>query len=248
MKRKHFIPMLIACLLAPLGAQEPPARPAEDPPVISAGTVHAFAKGHSVMANGAGTALGVSTAPVPRVLQAQMNLKHGLVVNYVANDSTAAKAGLQENDILLRMNDQLLFHPEQLHDLVAYYGAGKKVNVTFLRAGKEQSTECTLIETPVAVTGVLVAEGMAENGQSLRGSISINSLKMIDLNGAKTSVTTPGGAQLWIEMKEGTRWLNIKDAEGKQLFDGPIQTEEQRKNVPEEYRKYLDLSDRPFGK
>src|SRR5882724_4363828 len=57
--------------------------------------------------------LGVSTSEASETLSSQLNLRPGvgLVINYVASNSPAAKAGLQKNDVLVRLDDQSLVHP-----------------------------------------------------------------------------------------------------------------------------------------
>jgi serine protease Do len=54
--------------------------------------------------------LGVETSQVPTVVSEQLGLSKGLglVVEYVVPDSPAAVAGVQQNDILKMLNDQIL--------------------------------------------------------------------------------------------------------------------------------------------
>ena len=46
--------------------------------------------------------------------------------------------------------------------------------------------------------------------------------------------------EIEVSTKEGKRVLTAKDAKGATIFDGPIDTEEQRKALPEEVRKKLE--------
>src|SRR2546423_236074 len=63
--------------------------------------------------------LGVETSQVPDVVTEQLGLTKGLglVVEYVQPNSPAAQAGLQQNDILKTLNDQILIEPSQLRKL-----------------------------------------------------------------------------------------------------------------------------------
>jgi hypothetical protein len=61
----------------------------------------------------------------------------GLVVDYVVPDGPAAAAGLQTNDILKMLNDQILLEPDQLAKLVRSYTEGTTVTLTVLRKGAE---------------------------------------------------------------------------------------------------------------
>ena len=69
----------------------------------------------------------------------------GLIVRHVDADSPAAKAGVQVNDILLKVDDQLLVNPEQLRQLVQMRKDGDKVALTALRKGKEVKVEPALV-------------------------------------------------------------------------------------------------------
>src|SRR6059058_5953033 len=62
------------------------------------------------------TFLGVETSEVPSVLCDQLGLPKGfgLVVDYVVPDGPAAATGVQQNDILKMLNDQILTDPGQL--------------------------------------------------------------------------------------------------------------------------------------
>jgi S1-C subfamily serine protease len=73
------------------------------------------------------TYLGVETSEVPRVLSEQLGLAKGfgLVVDYVVPDSPAAAAGVQQNDIIKMLNDQILTDPEQYAQRFAQ-GSGAK--------------------------------------------------------------------------------------------------------------------------
>src|SRR5262245_32192836 len=55
------------------------------------------------------TYLGVDTSQVPTVVSDQLGLAKGfgLVVDYVEPNSPAATAGVQQNDILKMLNDQI---------------------------------------------------------------------------------------------------------------------------------------------
>ena len=69
----------------------------------------------------------------------------GLIVRHVDADSPAAKAGVQVNDILLKIDDQLLVNPEQLRQLVQLRKEGDQLALTALRKGKELKLQPTLV-------------------------------------------------------------------------------------------------------
>src|SRR5438876_9255904 len=86
------------------------------------------------------TFLGVETSQVPTVVSEQLGLPKGLglVVDYVVPDSPAASAGVQQNDILKMLNDQILMEPSQLRKLLQTLSEGTEVTLTILRKGQEQ--------------------------------------------------------------------------------------------------------------
>ncbi|HVF70607.1 MAG TPA: PDZ domain-containing protein [Chthoniobacterales bacterium] len=85
------------------------------------------------------TYLGVETSSVPRVVSEQLGLPKGfgLVVDYVVPDGPAAAAGVQQNDIIKMLNDQILMEPDQLAKLVRSYQDGTNVTLTILRKNAE---------------------------------------------------------------------------------------------------------------
>ena len=83
------------------------------------------------------TFLGVETSEVPSVVAEQLGLAKGfgLVIDYVVPDGPAAQAGLQQNDILEKLNDQILMEPDQLSKLIRSYPEGTTVTLTVRRKG-----------------------------------------------------------------------------------------------------------------
>lgn len=95
--------------------------------------------------------LGVETSPIPSVLCDQMGLPKGfgLVVDYVVPDSPAAAAGVQKNDILKMLNDQILLEPNQLRKLLQSFPDATTVTLTILRKGQEQKLTAKLAKKDV---------------------------------------------------------------------------------------------------
>src|SRR5262245_25543848 len=97
------------------------------------------------------TYLGVDTSQVPTVVSDQLGLAQGfgLVVDYVAPNSPAAAAGVQQNDILKMLNDQILIEPSQLLKLLQTFSEGTDVTLTVLRKGQEQKLTVKLAKKEV---------------------------------------------------------------------------------------------------
>src|SRR5438046_5165278 len=98
------------------------------------------------------TFLGVETSQVPDVVSEQLGLAKGfgLVVEYVEPNSPAASAGVQQNDILKMLNDQILIEPSQLRKLLQTFPEGTEVTLTVLRKGQEQKLTVKLAKKEVS--------------------------------------------------------------------------------------------------
>jgi hypothetical protein len=94
------------------------------------------------------TWLGVAAEPVGDDVRAQLPLQagEGLSVRHVMPDSPAAKAGLEEHDILTRLDDQILVSSEQFKSLVKMRKPGDSVKLTYLRKGEKKEATAALVE------------------------------------------------------------------------------------------------------
>jgi membrane-associated protease RseP (regulator of RpoE activity) len=93
--------------------------------------------------------LGIECYPVPAMVQAQLKLpeRQGLLVDRVAPNSPAAKAGIEQYDILLRAGDKVLAEPR---DLVRTVQAAKeaKLTIELIRGGQHQTIEAVPAKRP----------------------------------------------------------------------------------------------------
>src|SRR6184192_2021920 len=146
MKIKSELPITIIALLPLAGfAQTPPAPP--QPPQPPGVPSH-----HEKRPKVPVTYLGVETSQVPDVVSEQLGLAKGfgLVVDYVEPNSPAATAGVQQNDILKMLNDQILIEPSQLRKLLQTFPEGTDVTLTVLRKGQEQKLTVKLAKKEVS--------------------------------------------------------------------------------------------------
>src|SRR5438046_8664630 len=129
-------------------AQTPPAPPEPPAPPHPPGVPGHHEKGPKVPM----TFLGVETSQVPDVVSEQLGLAKGfgLVVEYVEPNSPAATAGVQQNDILKMLNDQILIEPSQLRKLLQTFPEGTDVTLTVLRKGQEQKLTVKLAKKEVS--------------------------------------------------------------------------------------------------
>jgi serine protease Do len=282
--------------------------------------------------------LGIVAAPLPPVLTAQLGLSegYGLVVQAVAPESPAAKAGLQQYDVIKLLNDQQIVDQGQLATLVKGIGSGKEVTLTVLRKAQEQKITATLGEHEVTVGGPEhhgfggthggfghpgldamrgfgehlrdnpdAAKELGERARHFQEQMRSNPERAKEMEekmrefqnraregrgpregfgrpgaavdperllqeaqptgGAQIRVetqvgsTTIDGAQAHLRLKDATgeievatedgkRVLTARDSEGKVIFTGPVNTDEERAAVPEPIRKKLaDIHIRQTG-
>lgn len=203
--------------------------------------------------------LGVSTSNVPGALREQMKLPRGfgLVVDTVGADSAAGAAGIQQYDILQKLNDQLLVNTQQLSVLIRSMKPGEQVTLTFLRGGQPQTVTATLtekevpvlgeaswnFEAPVAgfVTPTFEAVAVPEIGEvNLGEGGARNAFRFFttDDNESKSVYTDPD-MTLTITTDDDEKSLVAKDNNGQVLFDGDINTAAEREKLPKNVAERL---------
>jgi hypothetical protein len=150
MKTKKTILLIAITALLPLAsfAQAPPPNPPNAPPNPPGppGPPEHREDRREKLPRVPVTYLGIETSDIPSVVAEQLGLSKGfgLVVDYVVPESPAAAAGVQQNDILKMLNDQILTEPDQLAKLVRSFSEGTNVTLTLLRKGKEQKVTVKL--------------------------------------------------------------------------------------------------------
>ena len=194
----------------------------------------------------------------------------GLVVEFVEPDSPAAVAGLFKHDVLVRLEDQLLINQPQLAVLVRMRKPGERVTLTLKRNAAERRIPVRLEEAerlvaerptfaawPTSGVPKLSRKNLAElikNPQAPNGLPQQHLFNMLGHGPIMSIVTGPGGAAgasasmsmsdgehtLNVTNRDGENYLVAKDIQGNVIFDGPIQTREQRQAVPPDVRRKLD--------
>lgn len=261
--------------------------------------------------------LGVSTSPVDPGLSEHLGLPEGvgLSVDYI-DKSSGAHGVLQRNDILHKLDDQLLVTHHQLAVLVRSRKPGDEVQVSVIRKGKPVKLKIKLggheysplrahnwnipnirIQSPQSLRRQPKAgnpnnyvfgfgsDNMDDIMEQIRGQINA----MQDDNFTKGSITEMlenmlGGTNLpfdvqmhgntqdeeddekptsnvrthistsstavyttvmngivaTLRIEDGSRYFTLKDSKGKVIFDGPVNTDEEKEKVPKEYRGRLE--------
>lgn len=75
----------------------------------------------------------------------------GVLVEQVAKDSPAERAGLRRHDILVKYNDHRVNNPEECARLIHEGKPGEEVTLSIVRAGKQEAVKAKLGEREVVV-------------------------------------------------------------------------------------------------
>jgi serine protease Do len=68
----------------------------------------------------------------------------GAIINKVTEGSAADKAGLKENDVIKKIDNEEIDSPEELSKVISKHKPDDKVTITYERGGKTNKTEATL--------------------------------------------------------------------------------------------------------
>jgi hypothetical protein len=187
---------------------------------------------NSELAREDGGYLGIGVEAPADAMRSQLSLPNGtgLLVNYVAPDGPSHN-NIQLHDVLQKLDDQILVNGEQLVTLVRMHKPGDTVRLTLLRHASPVTEQITLGKRP-PTDARQAGSGSAPEGLTglpFVGQLYRNGPHPITFNDGELTATLDGG-----------NLLAIEPASGKTLFQGPIATEEQWKQVPQVVRNKLE--------
>jgi 2-alkenal reductase len=92
--------------------------------------------------------MGINFQPIVPDIAATYNLpvQWGIYITNVAAGSPASAAGLHKDDIITKIGDVAIDESHSYLNILFSYKPGDRVNVTYIRAGKEMQTQVTLGE------------------------------------------------------------------------------------------------------
>jgi serine protease Do len=93
--------------------------------------------------------MGVQMASVPDV--AKSSLGKGVIIAGVVDDGPAAKAGIQNGDVVIKIGGAVIEDQSDMLRAIGGSTPGKKVEVVVMRQGKEKSLQVELAEKPKKV-------------------------------------------------------------------------------------------------
>lgn len=199
--------------------------------------------------------LGVTTSAAGEALREQLGLPRGmgLIVDAVEPGSPAEKAGLRRHDVLYKLDEQLLITPEQFGILLRSMEPGRTVTLVLFRAGRQQTVQAVLGQRqrparehrgPVPIPEELLRSMLPEDATMLPAPG----------NGAVSVITRQGAFEMsWSDPQHTLRLLGrtgdgmrlvVEDSEGNPIFDGPVDTAEQRAALAGGVREKLEEMER----
>lgn len=194
--------------------------------------------------------VGISTSPIRADARAQLDLPRGvgLVIDFVEPDSPAEKAGLRPSDVVQKLDDQWIINPQQLTVLVRMHQAGESVTMNVFRKGKPQDLKVTLGEKMLPVADpadpmtFMLQPGHAavpalpalppQVMQRLRGTPGVKFTSSMNSSDGEHTIN--------LSINDGKKTAIVKDKDGKTLFDGPINTDDERAKIPEAVRTKIE--------
>lgn len=90
--------------------------------------------------------LGVSAKNISDQLKDYFQVKQGVLVEKVHEDTPAEKAGLKAGDVIVKIEDREINDYGDLVRTLNYYNPGEKVNVQYVRKGKSGKVSVELAE------------------------------------------------------------------------------------------------------
>jgi S1-C subfamily serine protease len=92
--------------------------------------------------------LGVAGNNLNPQLSQRTGVEEGAYIELVQPDTPAAKAGLEEGDVVVRVDDEAIRSMEDLVTAIRRREVGASVTVTYIRSGREETVEVVLTERP----------------------------------------------------------------------------------------------------
>ena len=207
--------------------------------------------------------IGVATVEVPGMLHNQLKLPRGmgLVVQFLVKDSPAALAGVRSNDVLEKLDDQLLVNGQQFAVLVRAKKPGDSVALTVIRGGERTVVTVILGEKEMPVLedsgelrqsidwqGKLQSPATFQPPQGQQGLVAVpidggpgwqrgvRKTVVTSASGTVTRTLIDGENEITLTTAaDGKSELVIKDKNNKEQYRGDYTTEENRAKVPGQY-------------
>jgi hypothetical protein len=193
--------------------------------------------------------LGVSLDDLPPAVAAQLPEEgsQGVLVTSVASESPAAAAGITKNDVITKVDDEVISNPKQLQATIAARKDGDAVRVSYFRRGQKSQAEAKLttrVETYSSDANSFRASGLGGLGslqQMLKGlgsGLSIDKeVIVVDKDGNVVSRENKGADKMERELARVRQQLEAVQV---QVTAAAKRAEEAARAAAEAARKSLE--------
>jgi len=90
--------------------------------------------------------LGVEAKDISEQMLEYFDVKHGVLVEGVIDETPAQKAGIKAGDVITKINDREIKDYSDLIRTLNFYNPGEKVTLNYVRKGKKKSEKLELAE------------------------------------------------------------------------------------------------------
>jgi Do/DeqQ family serine protease len=148
--------------------------------------------------------LGVSILNLndPRFEDIKFPTNSGVFIAGTTPGSAAAEAGLQEEDIIIKIDEKNITNVAELQEQIARFSPGEKVEVTYLRSGKE-NTATVELKSLTNSTETLTASTARMLGGATFEDVSQEEMDELNISGGSKVVEIQEGKWQDIGIKEG---------------------------------------------
>lgn len=148
--------------------------------------------------------LGVSIVDLndPRLKGRDFGTNSGVLVAGISPGSAAEAAGIEGEDVIIKINDKSIANVAQLQEQIARFSPGEIVEVTYLRNGKEKKSSIEL-KNLMNNTELVKTQLRQMLGGATFEDISAQEMKELDIRGGSKVVEIEEGKWMAIGIKEG---------------------------------------------
>ncbi len=185
--------------------------------------------------------LGTATTQATAEERAAAGLPQGigLVIRHVVEGSPAAGAGLEAGDVLHKLNDQILVNDPQFRVVLRTFAPGEEVQFTLIREGRPRTVTVRLGEARVPVSEVPARE-------MLRWLLMPPDAPARSLVPAEYAARYEDDQHTLLLASDAQgKWLLVRDKRGNVLFKGAVDSQAQRRALPESIRAKLEVLESP---
>ncbi len=135
----------------------------------------------------------------------------GLKVKEVVPNSAAEKAGLQKEDIITKVNDKKLADAKELMNAISSLKPNDEVKISYLRAGKKNSTTAVLGEKKIKRSYAYAFRTPNDEGEGPLGDIELPRGNFdLQLDGDEAGTMMPHQKKLGLKIQDTEEGGNVK--------------------------------------